>query len=218
MKQKAIGLGLVILTVFLSIVGLVYWRIDQKDQKQIKTTVLAYLHMKDVYATIYNETAAISKKSTGEEQDNLVRERILEAYRDLLTGQILKSYEDALQTYTIFSDDYAMLFSDLEKIKINKLRMNRKGPDHYLCMVSLVSSESYNTDLFAPELKTLIKDYQVTNFTQAGFNRIVNRCHLIKLEVKRKDTFKMTKTAKGWLIDGLKVDIEQSKLEMATNS
>lgn len=214
MKNKAVGLGLAILTVVLAIAGLTYWRIDQADQKQIKTTVLAYLNMKAVYATILHETRAISKKSSSEEQDRLVNERILGAYRKILTGKILKGYQATLKHYSIFSDDYPMLFSDLQKLKLKTMRLIKKGPDQYLCVVSLVSDESYGTDLFTPELKTLIKDYKVTNFSQAKLDTIANRCKLIKLEVNRKDTFKLTKTADGWLIADLKSDIEQSKLRV----
>jgi hypothetical protein len=109
-----------------------------------------------------------------------------------------------------------MLFSDLQKIKIIKMQLMKEGPQQYLCLVSLVSSESYNKALFAPELNTLIKDYHVTNHTQAEFDALSNRCRLIRLEVYRKDTFKLLKTAKGWLIADLKGDIEHSKLSIET--
>jgi hypothetical protein len=214
LEKRSAGIWLAIFGALLIIAGLGYWRIDQADQNQIKAAVSAYLNMSDVYKAILKETKAVTRKSSMDEQDKLVNERVLEAYRKILTGKILKSYQATLQSYSIFSDDYPMLFSDLERIKIKKMQMTREGWNKYVCRVSLVSHENYSTDLYTPDLNSLITDYRVANFTQAKFNAVANRCNGISLEVNRKNTFKLIKTAQGWLIFDIKYDIEKSKLRL----
>jgi hypothetical protein len=211
------GVWLIVMVVLLSGAGLWYWRINDNrrtEREQIKATVSAYLHMKGVYETILKETAAGAVKSSPEERDALVRARLLAAYRRILTGKILKNYEAALKTYSIFSDDYQMLFSDLEKIDVKQMQLVKKGPKGYWCTVALVSNEIYNTDLFSPDLQTLIKDYKVVNYTQAQLKDAAGRFNRIKLEVNRNDTFKLTKTEAGWLIEGLEGEIEKSTLSV----
>jgi hypothetical protein len=213
LNKKTSGILAVILTGFAVATGWGYWHLHRETQKQVKATVSAYLQMPGVYAQILKKTYVVSQKSSADEQDKLVQEQILQAYRKILTGKILKNYETALRSYSIFSDDYQMLFSDLKQIKIEKILMVRKG-ERYLCTVFLVSTEEYGTDLYTPDLNSLIKDYQVTNYTQSQFNAVADRCELIQLKVRRKDVFKLIKTHRGWLIEDVNYNIEQSKLRM----
>ncbi|PKL17312.1 MAG: hypothetical protein CVV49_11760 [Spirochaetae bacterium HGW-Spirochaetae-5] len=102
--------------------------------------------------------------------DKLVKNDLLENYKSIMTGSELATWTSAINEGSMFSGYFAEIYSGLSATKIVSKKEEKINEDELRVSLTVKEEEPYNLE-FGPDLKSIIKTYNVKNITQDEFNK-----------------------------------------------
>ncbi|HOJ78981.1 MAG TPA: hypothetical protein PLZ08_02500 [Bacillota bacterium] len=205
---------IIVTLISLLIIILLVYIVDLQGRQAIRTTVSNYYDVVNVYKSLVKQVRKESTEITVEQLDQYFQDELIGKYQEIMTGNILNSFEEAIRSCSVMSEDYQILYSDLEAITIKSVEVKRLGLNNFLCTVLLNSKESYSSLTYHPVLETIVKDYKVSNLTQEEFDEFSNEDFIMDLDVNRKELFYLRKVKDRWLIYDIQQDILNSTLKI----
>lgn len=147
--------------------------------------------------------------------DKLVKTELIENYKSIMTGPELKVWTGAVNEGSVFSGYFAQIYSGLSNTEIVS-RKEEKIKDDELKIIAIVKEEEpYNLE-FSPDLKTIVKTYNVKNITQADFDKKIAGIDDTELQFTIKtnaeQTFSMVLIKGSWYIKKINRKVIDSEI------
>jgi len=147
--------------------------------------------------------------------DKLVKNDLLENYKSIMTGPELATWTSAINGGSMFSGYFAEIYSGLSATKTVSKKEEKIKDDELKIVLTIKEEEPYNLE-FGPDLKTIVKTYNVKNITQADFDKKIAGINDTELRfttrTNAEQTFNMQLIKGSWYIKKIERKLIDSEI------
>ncbi len=212
-KRAFIGVG--VITVFLlTFIGVYFYNsINLKDDILIKRTVYTCLNMgNDFWAFTKKNYKKLTSMGI-EKADAYLQNKVISEFENILTGKLLTVNRGLVKKCSWYSEDYQILFSNFQDVKVDKMQVVKKGLDEAVCKVFYRSKVTTNLSEYGDyNLKNLVRDYKIKNSNQAKLNN--TKFLDFVLSINNVDNYYLKKIKSNWYIYKIEGTILKSTIEL----
>ncbi len=141
--------------------------------------------------------------------ENSAKDRLLAQFKEVLTEPVLSEFVGWIETTSIKSSHYSLLFEEIRPIDPIAFLTFEKTDSGYNVMVHRTKRETLLGAENLPSIDGFIKKYKISNYTQSDLERVHAQSPVPELiehtvESKIEEEFQLKEIKDGWRITNIR--------------